>query len=168
MTSFTSPCVHVYESPVGALHLVSRQDSLIGIVYPPMWKAFAARMGAYETRTSDVIEKTKTQLTEYFAGRRISFDLPAQPTGTPFQRRVWDALAAIPFGETRTYGEQATRLESPKASRAVGRADGQNPISIVVPCHRVIGKSGKLTGYAGGLKAKEFLLAHERGAAQRR
>lgn len=101
------------------------------------------------------------QLLEYFARRRTRFELPLAPVGTVFQQRVWAALLEIPFGVTISYGELATRLGDPKASRAVGLANGRNPISIIVPCHRVIGANGNLTGYGGGLDRKEWLLRHE-------
>ena len=102
------------------------------------------------------------QLRAYFAGRRQAFDLPLAPQGTPFQQQVWRALCEIPYGETISYGELARRIGKPTSSRAVGAANGQNPIAIIIPCHRVIGANGKLTGYAGGLHRKEFLLGHER------
>ena len=100
---------------------------------------------------------------EYFAGKRQAFDLPLAPSGTEFQRRVWAALTEIPYGETRSYGQIATAIGQPGASRAVGMANGRNPVSIVVPCHRVVGASGSLTGYAGGPERKQFLLDLERG-----
>jgi methylated-DNA-[protein]-cysteine S-methyltransferase len=103
------------------------------------------------------------QLREYFAGTRRSFDVALDAAGTPFQRAVWDALLTVPYGRTTTYGEVAARLGRPTASRAVGAANGQNPIAIIVPCHRVIGASGALTGYAGGLDRKRLLLGLERG-----
>lgn len=105
-----------------------------------------------------------SQLTEYFEGRRRQFDLPLAPEGTPFQQRVWGALLDIPYGETISYGELASRIGRRSASRAVGLANGSNPLPIVIPCHRVIGANGKLTGYGGGLAIKERLLALERGA----
>ena len=105
------------------------------------------------------------QLGEYFAGTRKDFDLPLAPEGTPFQQKSWEALRAIPYGETISYGEQARRLGSPSAVRAVGAANGRNPISIIVPCHRVIGSDGSLTGFAAGLDAKAWLLRHESGEA---
>ena len=104
-----------------------------------------------------------SQLGEYFEGRRRQFDLPLAPAGTPFQQRVWSALLDIPYGETISYGELASRIGQKSASRAVGLANGSNPLPIVIPCHRVIGANGKLTGYGGGLPIKERLLAHERG-----
>ena len=109
-----------------------------------------------------VLRRALEQLREYFAGTRRLFDLPLDPAGgTPFQRRAWQALRAIPFGQTRSYGDQARAIGTPAAVRAVGAANARNPIGIVVPCHRVIGSDGKLTGYGGGLPAKKWLLAHE-------
>jgi len=110
-----------------------------------------------ETRFAEVCE----QLTEYFAGRLQEFDIRLAPAGTDFQKRVWQELCRIPFGASISYGELARRIEKPAASRAVGRANGQNPISIIVPCHRVIGANGTLTGYGGGLERKKWLLEHE-------
>ena len=107
------------------------------------------------------LESTARQLQEYFNGRRTSFDLPVAPEGTAFQRKVWLALQDIPYGETISYGDLARRVGNPKASRAVGAANGQNPIPIVIPCHRVIGANGKLTGFGGGLPVKEALLELE-------
>ena len=114
---------------------------------------------------SPVFDALRAQLAEYFAGRRTAFDLPLAPRGTPFQRRVWAELERIPFGRTLTYRALATRLGSTGAARAVGAACGRNPLAIVVPCHRVVGAGGRLTGYAGGLAAKSFLLELERGYA---
>ncbi len=108
----------------------------------------------------------RRQLAEYFAGERTAFELPLAPTGTPFQRDVWDALLAIPYGETRSYGELAAAVGKPGAARAVGRANHDNPIGVVIPCHRVIGAAGSLTGYAGGIDRKRYLLELE-GALQR-
>lgn len=109
-----------------------------------------------------VLVETARQLAEYFAGERRVFELPLAPEGTAFQQLVWQALVKIPFGETRTYGQQAAAIRRPAASRAVGAANGKNPIGIIVPCHRVIGTNGTLTGYAGGLAMKRWLLEHER------
>ncbi|HVI00310.1 MAG TPA: methylated-DNA--[protein]-cysteine S-methyltransferase, partial [Enhygromyxa sp.] len=108
-----------------------------------------------------ILRKAAVQLEQWFAGERQAFDLPLAAAGTGFQRTVWSALQAIPFGQTRSYGQLAIDLGRPQASRAVGAANGRNPIPIVVPCHRVIGQDGSLTGYAGGLAAKRWLLAHE-------
>jgi len=110
---------------------------------------------------SDVLEETAAQLEEYFARARTSFDLPLDLRGTPFQVAAWEALAAIPYGETRAYAEQAARIGRPNAVRAIGAANGRNPISIVLPCHRVVGSDGSLTGFAGGLEVKAALLAFE-------
>lgn len=117
---------------------------------------------AIETVNSDLHALAMRQLREYAEGRRKVFDLPLNPIGTPFQRKVWQALLAIPYGETRTYGQIAQAIGMPKASRAVGGACNRNPIGIIIPCHRVIGSNGKLTGYYGGLEFKELLLEHEK------
>ena len=114
-------------------------------------------------RPGPLTERTREQLAEYFAGDRRDFDLPLAPRGTDFQHRVWEALAGIPFGETRNYAELAEQLGSKGGQRAVGAANGRNPIAIVVPCHRVIGSDGRMTGYAGGIGRKRWLLAFEAG-----
>ncbi|MFL5870805.1 MAG: methylated-DNA--[protein]-cysteine S-methyltransferase [Solirubrobacterales bacterium] len=156
----------VVASPVGDLLLVGDGSALTGLHMqegpgrrePPGERRPAARPFA----------AAREQLAEYFAGRRTRFDLPLAAAGTPFQRRVWAALEQIPFGETAAYGELATRLGAPAAARAVGAANGRNPISIVVPCHRLVGRGGALTGYGGGIERKRFLLALEAGASGRR
>jgi methylated-DNA-[protein]-cysteine S-methyltransferase len=142
-------------SPLGVLRLYAHADELIGVHLPDQ-PAPDATHGA-----SPVLSATALQLVEYFAGKRRTFDLPLGPRGTGFQSIVWRALTAIPFGETRSYGALARAIGRPAASRAVGAANGKNPIAIIVPCHRVIGSSGQLTGYAGGLAAKKWLLEHE-------
>lgn len=146
------------DSPVGKLKLVASDRGLVAI----LWHNENPRRVRLATHTEDahhpILTKTESQLAEYFAGRRQHFELPLDPQGTPFQRAVWDALLAIPFGETRTYGQLARQLGNPNATRAVGAANGRNPIAIVVPCHRVVGSTGKLTGFAGGLDAKSLLL----------
>ncbi|WP_444904163.1 methylated-DNA--[protein]-cysteine S-methyltransferase [Microbulbifer sp. CnH-101-E] len=120
------------------------------------------RLGAgWQRGASELTDLAAQQLREYIAGQRKSFDLPLAPKGTEFQRRVWDALLQIPFGETRSYSQQAQWLGQPRAIRAVARANGANPIAIVIPCHRVIGANGSLTGYAGGLSLKARLLTLE-------
>ncbi len=142
------------DSPVGPLALTATDIdgmALTGLHFGPGQTGDAAPFAA-----------AVDQLEEFFAGGRTSFDLPLEPTGTDFQRRVWSALREIPYGETRTYAEIAVAVGAPTASRAVGAANGRNPIGIVVPCHRVIGADGSLTGFAGGLEAKRWLLAHER------
>ena len=142
-------------SPLGVLRLYGHADALCGIYLPEQ------PVPAAPHRASPVLDATAEQLVEYFAGRRRTFDVPLAPRGTGFQAIVWRALTAIPFGETRSYGELARAIGRPAASRAVGAANGRNPISIIVPCHRVIASSGQLTGYAGGLAAKKWLLDHE-------
>lgn len=114
-------------------------------------------------RDEALFADVKQQLNDYFTGQRQQFDLRLNPTGTPFQQRAWQALQAIPFGHTRSYGQIAQALDSPKAARAVGLANNRNPIPIIIPCHRVVGADGSLTGYAYGLEVKRWLLALERG-----
>ncbi len=122
----------------------------------------------YKPGDHDVLDLAIAQLAEYFAGERVEFDLPLDPCGTTFQQQAWATLRTIPFGETMTYGEQAAEMGDARKARAVGSANGQNPIPIVVPCHRVIGSTGKLTGFAGGLGVKAWLLEHERFTLMRR
>jgi methylated-DNA-[protein]-cysteine S-methyltransferase len=147
------------QSPIGPLRLEAHGDELTALYLPNAEVADAPR-----TRASDVLALAGDQLREYFAGHRRAFDIPLRPAGTGFQQIVWQALCAIPFGVTRSYGEIAAAIGRPAASRAVGAANGKNPIAIIVPCHRVIGSNGTLTGYGGGLPTKRWLLAHE-GAA---
>ena len=151
----------VIQSPVGKLKLVASDEGLVAILWE---KDSPRRVRLSELVLDDqhpVLMKTERQLGEYFAGKRKTFSVPLDMRGTSFQKNVWEALLAIPFGETRSYGQLATQLGNPRATRAVGAANGRNPISIIVPCHRVIGSSGKLTGFAGGLEAKERLLRLE-------
>lgn len=151
-----------YASPIGELYLVAKDAKLRGVIYPTMWKArFERQFSPCVELETPVLKEAKRQLAEYFAGHRQAFDLPLELGGTLFQNKVWSALLTIGFGETRTYKQQAVSIAAPTATRAVGRANGLNPISIVVPCHRVIGSSGALTGYGGGVEAKEFLLKLE-------
>ena len=131
------------------------------VAFNANWPEHKARFERLENKTNEIIEMTKKQLTEYCEGRRRDFDLPLEFGGTDFQTAAWNALRKIPFGETRSYGEQAKSIRRPKAVRAIGLANSQNPISVIVPCHRVIGKSGHLTGYAGGLENKMRLLELE-------
>lgn len=138
-------------SPFGLLTLTEENGAITALRFG----------GSAANDASPVLDAAETQLREYFAGERQSFDLPLAPAGTPFQRAVWDALCAIPYGETRTYAQIAAAIGSPKACRAVGMANNRNPIAILIPCHRVIGASGSLTGYAGGLDVKQALLALE-------
>lgn len=142
-------------SPLGVLRLYAHADELVGVYLPDQDAPPAPHVA------SPVLSRAAAQLVEYFAGERRTFDIPIAPRGTGFQALVWRALTAIPYGETRSYGALARAIGRPAASRAVGAANGKNPISIIVPCHRVIASSGELTGYAGGLAAKRWLLEHE-------
>lgn len=149
-------------SPVGQLKLVASDKGLTAILWENDDPA-RVRLGTMtESADHSVLAETQDQLAGYFAGRRRSFTVPLDFRGTDFQKTVWAALLAIPFGETRTYGEIARNIGRPGAARAVGAANGRNPVSIVAPCHRVLGSNGALTGFAGGLAAKDYLLGHER------
>jgi len=148
------------ESPIGRLLLTSDGSALTGLYMEPSRKAQSTD-GWVQDVNVPPLEETVRQLTEYFAGTRRDFDLPLRLQGTAFQQRVWRELTAIPYGGTLSYGELAKRIDKPSASRAVGLANGRNPISILVPCHRVIGADGSLTGYGGGLDRKRWLLCHE-------
>ncbi|WEK44399.1 MAG: methylated-DNA--[protein]-cysteine S-methyltransferase [Candidatus Sphingomonas colombiensis] len=152
----------IIASPVGALTLVADEDSLVAILWENDDPARVPLPPMVTAPAHPVLLAAERQLGEYFAGRRRAFDLPLRFRGTEFQRAVWAELLAIPFGATSSYGAIAHALGRPGAARAVGAANGRNPISIVAPCHRVIGASGALTGFAGGLPAKEALLALER------
>jgi methylated-DNA-[protein]-cysteine S-methyltransferase len=148
-------------SPVGELKLVANGSRLAAILWEND-KPNRVRLGAMtEAPDNPILLRTARQLQEYFAGTRSQFDLELDFVGTAFQKKVWQALLTIPFGQTRSYSEIAQQIGNPSAVRAVGAANGKNPISIVAPCHRVIGASGKLTGFAGGLEAKERLLTLE-------
>jgi methylated-DNA-[protein]-cysteine S-methyltransferase len=150
-------------SPIGPLRLVARGDALVAIDFPDHDGGVAAR----PIRTPHaILDRARTELEEYFAGKRTTFTVPLAAEGTPFQQRVWDALTTIPFGETWSYGQVARAIRRPSASRAVGAANGKNPLPIIVPCHRVIGASGSLVGFGGGLPTKKWLLAHEQGQRQ--
>lgn len=158
-------------SPVGELLLTAVDDGLTRVWfeehrYGGSVRAEWLRADATDGRAARILGDARAQLDEYFAGDRTTFDLPLAATGTPFQKRVWAALRTIPFGHTTSYGELAKRIGEPKAVRAVGSANGHNPISIIVPCHRVIGARGDLTGFGGGIERKRWLLEHE-GALSR-
>ena len=155
MTTFT-----IHDSPVGPLLLTTDGTGLTGLHFAP--HEVDASWKRDDVAFADVIR----QLDEYFAGARTHFDIPLHPTGTPFQLKVWEQLREIPYGETISYGALARRVSSPNASRAVGLANGRNPIAIIIPCHRVIGADGSLTGYGGGLDRKRFLLGLEVGAGR--
>ncbi|PRP90734.1 Methylated-DNA--protein-cysteine methyltransferase [Enhygromyxa salina] len=170
-------------SPIGRLRLVASSRALVGLYFgdplpdsEPRSDPLAARGPQVpgegpdhgpepypEAHEHALLDRAAAQLREYFAGTRRSFDVPVSPRGTEFQRAVWTALADIEYGQTRSYGELAAVIGRPSAARAVGAANGRNPLSLVLPCHRVIGSGGALTGYAGGLERKRWLLAHERG-----
>jgi methylated-DNA-[protein]-cysteine S-methyltransferase len=149
-------------SPVGPLTIVAGDDGVRAILWPDDPPTRVRLTDSVEDQDHPVIAATITQLDEYFAGERTEFDLPLDPVGTEFQRSAWNALRTIAYGTTVTYGEQAERMGDRRKARAVGAANGRNPISIVVPCHRVVGANGSLTGFAGGIETKAWLLAHER------
>lgn len=153
-----SSAYKVMDSPVGKLTLVAKGTKLAAILWEND-RPNRVRLGAMrEENDHQVLIETERQLKEYFAGKRDRFDIALEFTGTEFQKKVWDALLTIPFGETRSYGQIAAQIGNIKAVRAVGAANGRNPISIIAPCHRVIGASGDLTGFAGGLGVKKLLL----------
>jgi methylated-DNA-[protein]-cysteine S-methyltransferase len=153
------------DSPIGRLMLTSDGTALTGL-YMNLYRNKPSKLPGLggdwiQNATIDPLPAAARQLKEYFAGKRREFDLPLRMEGTEFQQRVWRELTKIPFGETRSYGQLAKRIGNPNGSRAVGLANGRNPIAIIVPCHRVIGADGSLTGFGGGLDRKEWLLTHE-------
>lgn len=164
MTTYTA----IAESPVGPLTLVATDRALCEL----SWSGDAAhaRRSLADQSVTDpthpVLAQAITELEQYFAGSRRHFDVPVAATGTDFQQSVWKVLCGIPFGSTISYGEQARRVGNPKAMRAVGGANGRNPVGIIVPCHRVIGADGSLTGFGGGVGVKAWLLEHEQRVAQ--
>lgn len=153
-------------SPVGMVRLVADDQSLRALYFSDHRHAVP-----FEARTVDsphpLLDWAQRELEEYFRGERLTFSVPLPRLGTPFQQRVWEALKTIPFGQSRSYGQLAAMTGSPRAVRAVGSANGRNPVSIFVPCHRVIGSDGKLTGYGGGMPVKQWLLEHERSVLAR-
>ncbi len=147
------------QTNLGDIHIAADDNNLLAVTYASgNWERIKKGLGQVANKRNKITQKTVSQLREYLAKKRIEFDLPITFTGTDFQIQTWQALLTIPYGETRSYSEQAELIGRPKAVRAVGGTNGLNPIGIIVPCHRVIGKSGSLTGYAGGLKVKKFLL----------
>jgi methylated-DNA-[protein]-cysteine S-methyltransferase len=152
------------DSPIGELTLVASDGVLSGIYFPGHWHMPAPEV--FGTRSERGFEQARRQLSEYFVGERTEFELTTTVAGEDFQRRVWELIDRIPYGQTTTYGEMAHELGDPALAREVGAAVGRNPLSIVVPCHRVVGKDGKLTGYAGGLERKRFLLELEGAGAR--
>ena len=150
------------DSPIGPLLLVGDEEALSGLYMQggPRPK----RIGPDWRQTGEPFAAAAEQLGEYFAGERIAFDLPLRMEGPEFERAVWAQLREIPYGETASYGQIAKRIGQPDAARAVGVANARNPVAVIVPCHRVIGADGSLTGFGGGLERKQFLLEHEAGA----
>jgi methylated-DNA-[protein]-cysteine S-methyltransferase len=148
----------IFESPIGRLLLVSDGHALTEVWLPGGWE-----VGDVDEQSDDVLRHVERQLSVYFAGELRDFDLPLAPIGTPFQQRVWQALLDIPYGATMSYSALANRIGAPGAARAVGLANGRNPIAIIIPCHRVIGAAGTLVGYGGGLNRKRWLLDLEAG-----
>ena len=151
------------DSPVGELTLVARDGSLTGVYFPHHW--YRPDPATFGDRDDAGFGEAKRQLAEYFAGGRELFDLPLGPRGDAFQHRVWELINRIPYGQTTTYGDLARELGEGTLAKEVGAAVGRNPLSVIVPCHRVVGKDGSLTGYAGGLARKRFLLDLEEPAA---
>jgi methylated-DNA-[protein]-cysteine S-methyltransferase len=161
--TFPDGCVSdVIASPVGELTLVASARGLHAL----LWDVQNLHTPVERSPSHPILAAARRQLAEYFAGERREFDLPIHPDGTPFQLRAWAELSRIPYGETISYDTQARRLGDPRRARAVGAANGKNPISIIVPCHRVIAKSGALTGFGGGIERKRWLLDHERAHAK--
>lgn len=148
-------------SPLGELTICADDLGITAVAFPGEVGRGAA------PNPNALVRAAVAQLGEYFAGRRTAFDLPLHAAGTPFQQRVWQALCTVPYGETASYGEIAAAIGKPRAARAVGLANGRNPVAILVPCHRIIGGDGSLTGYGGGLERKRWLLEHERSPGTR-
>ena len=159
-------CLTTMQSPVGELTLIASPRGVRAVLWPRELKepATIASVDDGDPAAVAILRDAVAQLQEYFDGERHEFDLPLDPVGTTFQQSAWGELRRIPYGETISYGEQARRLGDPNKSRAVGAANGRNPISIIVPCHRVVGANGSLTGFAAGVEAKAWLLHHEQGA----
>lgn len=152
---------HKMDSPLGELTLIASERGIRAVLWPNDNPKRVPLDRVVDTADNDILRTAAQQLEEYFDGERSDFDLPLDPVGTTFQLGAWEALRTIGFGETVSYGEQAERMGDRRKARAVGAANGRNPISIIVPCHRVIGADGSLTGYAGGLDTKTWLLQHE-------
>lgn len=165
------------ESPIGKLQLVEKDGKLTHVLFcsrrevkPPTEQGHEvlAKVGGktvyFEERRTPFLAEVERQLEEYFLGKRTQFDIPLAPEGTPFQRKAWEGLLTIPYGETRSYKQMAEYAGSPKGFRAIGLANNKNPISIIIPCHRVIGSDGKLVGFGGGLDMKRYLLDLEQGS----
>ncbi len=153
------------DSPVGPLTIIATDAGVRAVLWPDDDPARVVVADATPDPGHPVLAAARRQLEEYFAGDRQDFDVPLDPVGTDFQREAWRALRTIPYGETVSYGQQAERMGDRRKARAVGAANGRNPISIIVPCHRVVGSNGSLTGFAGGVDTKEWLLRHESAVA---
>jgi methylated-DNA-[protein]-cysteine S-methyltransferase len=147
----------IFQTPIGKITVAENGRAITNLLF-----AGEKPKPDWTEQETDLLKKAGAQLAEYFAFERREFDLPLETEGTPFQRSVWDALQDIPYGETRSYGQVAAAIGNPKASRAVGMANHNNPISIIIPCHRVIGANGSLVGFGGGLDVKDYLLTLER------
>jgi methylated-DNA-[protein]-cysteine S-methyltransferase len=159
------PVTHTtVDSPVGELTVVAEDGRLTGLYFPHHW--YRPDPAAFGDRAEAGFEEVAQQLADYFAGRRERFDLPVNARGDEFQCRVWELIDRIPYGQTRTYGDLARELGDRTLAKDVGAAVGRNPLCVIVPCHRVVGKDGKLTGYAGGLARKRFLLQLEEPAGR--
>ena len=153
-------------TPIGELTLVANERALVAVLWPTERDGRVRFSSTPQRAENSVLAQAATELGEYFAGTRRSFDVVLDPHGTEFQRQVWWSLRDIPYGETTTYAKQAVAVGRPSAVRAVGSANGRNPLSIVLPCHRVVGSNGSLAGFAGGLDTKRWLLDHETTMAQ--
>lgn len=154
-----------YKSPLGNMVILEEDNAIIRLslcTQKPEFLESSYSPDPMSHATTTLIENAKAQLTDYFQGTRQIFDLPLNPSGTSFQKKVWQALCQIPYGQTRSYKEIALAIDNPKGCRAVGMANNRNPIMLIIPCHRVIGSNGTLVGYAGGLDIKEWLLEHEK------
>jgi methylated-DNA-[protein]-cysteine S-methyltransferase len=166
MTTITGTTTHTtFASPIGELTLVADAGTLTGLYFPHHW--YKPDPASFGPRGDHEFAEARRQLAEYFTGDRERFDLPAEARGDEFQRRVWELVSQIPYGHTTTYGELARDLGSGVLAKDVGAAVGRNPLCVIVPCHRVVGKNGALTGYAGGLGRKRFLLSLEEPEQQR-
>ena len=152
----------IMKSPVGNLKLIASDEGLSAILWENDDLSRVRVKPDIQDSNHKILKQAEIEINEYFRGIRTSFSIPMTPKGTDFQLRVWEELKNIPYGKTISYGELAKRIGNPKASRAVGAANGKNPLSIIIPCHRVIGSSGKLTGFAGGIKVKSQLLSIEK------
>ncbi|MEZ5958625.1 MAG: methylated-DNA--[protein]-cysteine S-methyltransferase [Hyphomonadaceae bacterium] len=149
----------IYDSPVGPLTLTSNGKALVQVEF----EGGKYPLPRYELGADKIIDQTRRELDQYFAGKLRDFKVKVAPQGTEFQRKAWAALQTIPYGETRSYAQQAKAIGSPKATRAIGAANGRNPIPVIIPCHRVIGANGSLTGFGGGMERKQILLDLEQG-----